>query len=189
MLDVGAGSGRDGAWLGACGLDVVAAEPSGAMRWIDDTLPALAVTRRLGLSFDLTLLSAVWQHEAPFDRPRNLRKLVGLLKPDGLLILTLRLGEDDPERVMQAVSVEEVERLARGHDLAIVRSHDMTDGLSRPEVRRTGMALRLPDDGTGALPLLRYVILSDAKSSTCKLALLRTLCRIADGTALCSAAH
>ena len=44
------------------------------------------------------------------------------------------------------------------------------------------MALRLPDDGTGALPLLRHLILNDSKSSTYKLALLRTLCRIADGS-------
>ena len=42
--------------------------------------------------------------------------------------------------------------------------------------------LRLPDDGTGALPLLRHLILSDAKSSTYKLALLRAIARIADGT-------
>ncbi|XHX78510.1 MAG: hypothetical protein RBJ76_00795 [Stenomitos frigidus ULC029] len=45
------------------------------------------------------------------------------------------------------------------------------------------MALTLPDDGTGALPLLRHVILHDSKSSTYKLALLRVLCRIADSTA------
>jgi hypothetical protein len=43
------------------------------------------------------------------------------------------------------------------------------------------VALRLPDGGTGALPLLRHVILNDAKSSTYKLGLLRVLCRIADG--------
>ncbi|BAU58721.1 hypothetical protein HH1059_20160 [Halorhodospira halochloris] len=39
----------------------------------------------------------------------------------------------------------------------------------------------MPDDGTGSLPLLRHIILNDNKSSTNKLALLRTLCRIADG--------
>ncbi|MGI4800216.1 MAG: methyltransferase domain-containing protein [Janthinobacterium lividum] len=196
VLDVGAGSGRDSAWLAARGADVVAVEPSGAMRdeagryhpdanirWVDDTLPLLAATTRLGLSFDLILLSSVWQHVAPSDRPRALRKLVALLKPGGLLILTLRLGADDPDRVMHAVRVDEVERLTRDHGLAIVRSNDMTDRLGRPEVRWTGMALRLPDDGTGALPLLRHVILNDAKSSTYKLALLRTLCRIADGSA------
>jgi hypothetical protein len=43
--------------------------------------------------------------------------------------------------------------------------------------------LSLPDDGTGALPLLRHVILNDQKSATYKLGLLRTLCRAADGQA------
>ena len=43
--------------------------------------------------------------------------------------------------------------------------------------------MRLPDDGTGALPLLRHIILNDSKSATYKLALLRVLSRIADGAA------
>jgi hypothetical protein len=42
------------------------------------------------------------------------------------------------------------------------------------------MIIRLPDDGTGALPLLRHIILHDTKFSTYKLALLRSLARIAD---------
>ena len=45
------------------------------------------------------------------------------------------------------------------------------------------MAQRLPDDGTGALPLLRHVIFNDQKSATYKLGLLRALCRAADGQA------
>ena len=36
---------------------------------------------------------------------------------------------------------------------------------------------------TGALPLLRHVILNDDKSSTYKLGLLRSICPIADGSA------
>jgi hypothetical protein len=50
-------------------------------------------------------------------------------------------------------------------------------------VRWTQLAVRLPDDGSGALPLLRQIILNDDKFSTYKLALLRALCRIADGAA------
>ena len=38
----------------------------------------------------------------------------------------------------------------------------------------------MADDGTGALPLLRHVILNDAKSATYKLGLLRALCRAAE---------
>lgn len=69
-LDVGAGSGRDAVWLAARGLEVVAAEPAAGMRregeachpglrWVDDRLPGLAAVHRLGLSYDLVLLSAV----------------------------------------------------------------------------------------------------------------------------------
>jgi hypothetical protein len=55
--------------------------------------------------------------------------------------------------------------------------------MGRPEVTWTGVALRLPDDGAGALPLLRHVILNDQKSATHRLGLVRALCRAADGQA------
>ena len=73
ILDVGAGSGRDAAWLAKEGYEVVAVDPSTAMRsatekrhtgtaiqWIADALPSLEKTIRSGLSFDLILLSAAW---------------------------------------------------------------------------------------------------------------------------------
>ena len=196
VLDVGAGSGRDAAWLAARGLDVVALEPSGQLReqggrlhplprirWIDDQLPDLAVASRLGLRFDLLWLSAIWQHVPPVQRPRAFRKLVAVLKPGGLLLVTLRHGPADPERAMHPVSVAEIEQLARAHGLAIVRTEARADQQGRPDVSWTAMALRLPDDGTGALPLLRHLILNDAKSATYKLGLLRVLCRLADGAA------
>ena len=195
VLDVGAGSGRDAAWFAGRGASVVAVEPSTAMRaeavrrhpgnavrWLDDRMPTLAVTTRLGLSFDLVLVSAVWQHVPPAERDRAFRKLTSMLKPGGLMLLTLRMGEADDSRVIHPVDGAEVERLARDHGLAVTRVQHMTDALGRPDVRWTGMALRLPDDGTGALPLLRHLILNDSKSSTYKLALLRTLCRVADGS-------
>ena len=52
-----------------------------------------------------------------------------------------------------------------------------------PDERRsrgTSSGSGSPDDGTGALPLLRHIVFNDQKSSTYKLALLRTLVRIAD---------
>ncbi len=196
ILDVGAGSGRDAAWLATLGHDVVAVEPATAMRaeaarlhpeprirWLDDRLPDLAATLRLGLTFDLILLSAVWMHLASTDRPRALRKLVILLKPGGLLVMSLRHGPSEPERGMHPVSLAELEELARGHGLVAAFTYESPDAQGRAGVTWTSVALRLPDDGTGALPLLRHVILNDAKSSTYKLGLLRTLCRIADGAA------
>ena len=196
VLDVGAGSGRDAAWMAGMGHDVVAVEPASALRteaarrhsgaavrWVADQLPALPATLRLGLAFDLILLSGVWQHVLPADRARALRKLLGLLRPGGVLAITLRHGPFEPGRGMHPVSLAELEALARQLGAVVVRVQPAADEMGRPEVSWTGVALRLPDDGTGALPLLRHVILNDQKSSSYKLGLLRALCRAADGQA------
>ena len=194
ILDVGAGSGRDAAHLSALGYDVVAVEPSARMRelararhddprinWRDDRLPALKDTFSTGLSFDVILVSAVWMHLAPTDRPRAFRKLITLLKPGGLLAITLREGPDDDIRGFHPVTVDELRRLATDHGAYVARESTEADQMGRGDVRWRQIAIRLPDDGTDALPLLRNVILNDSKSSTYKLGLLRVLCRIADG--------
>ena len=196
ILDMGAGSGRDAAWLAGLSHDVVAAEPAPALRaeavrrhggqnirWIADQLPGLLATQRLGLAFDLILLSGVWQHVLPTDRARALRKLLGLLRPGGVLAITLRHGPAADARGMHPVSLSELETLARQLGAVVVRVQPATDAMSRPEVSWTGVALRLPDDGTGALPLLRHLILNDQKSASYKLGLLRALCRAADSQA------
>lgn len=196
ILDVGAGTGRDAAWLASLGHKVVAVEPSSGMQaqakrhhphdlveWREDSLPGLAKIGRAGLSFDAILLNAVWQHVPPPDRRRAFRKLVGLLRAGGILLLTLRDGPSEPERAMHPAPLAEVEALARDHGMTLVLAAPAADSLGREAVRWTNVALRLPDDGTGALPLLRHVILNDAKTSTYKLGLLRALARIADGSA------
>ena len=196
VLDVGAGSGRDAAWFAAHGHDVVAVEPSAGMRsdgqqrhpdprlrWLDDELPELGQTGQLGISFDLVLLSAVWQHVPPTQRERAFRKLARLVKSGGLLVISLRAGPSPAESRMYPVSLDEVERLARNHGFSVEKVYQAADQQGRAEVSWTWVALRLPDDGTGALPLLRHVILNDQKSATYKLGLLRALCRAADGSA------
>ena len=196
VLDVGAGSGRDAAWFAQRGHSVIAVEPSAAMRaeararhaeaaisWIDDALPGLNQVHRQGHAFHVILLSGVWQHVAPPERARALRKLLGLLRAGGMLAISLRHGADGAARGMHPVSLDEVERLARAHGAMVERVVDLPDQQGRPGVSWTGVVLRLPDDGTGALPLLRHIILNDAKSATYKLGLLRALCRAADGQA------
>ena len=195
VLDIGAGSGRDVAWFAGQGHDVIAVEPSGGMRsearrlhgdprirWIDDRLPELLEIGRLGISFDLVMLTAVWQHVGPSHRQRAFRKVSALVKSGGLLTITLRIGPA-PAELMHPVSLDEVERLARNHGFAVEKIHHARDQQGRSDVSWICVALRLPDDGTGALPLLRHVILNDQKSATYKLGLLRALCRAADGSA------
>ncbi len=195
-LDLGAGSGRDAAWLADKGFEVVAVEPShklrciaqrihptSAVHWLSDGLPDLKQTIRTGASFDLILASAVWMHVRPPDRQRAFRKLVNLLNPGGLIAFSVRAGPSAPERHMYRVGEGEFEWLARGHGAYVERTRHEDDQMGRPDVRWMHPAVRLPDEGTGALPLLRHIILNDDKSATYKLGLLRSLCRIADGMA------
>lgn len=195
VLDVGAGSGRDAQYFADRGLDVIAVEPAqelaalgqrqqvnGAVTWIQDRLPDMSAVVALQLKYDLILVSAVWMHIPPVDRQRSFRKLSNLLKAGGTLVMSLRHGQPDSERDMFEVSVEELEQLSKAHGLIIERVIDADDELSRQNVHWQTVILRLPDDGTGAFPLLRNILINDSKSSTYKLALLRSLMRIADGS-------
>ena len=194
VLDIGAGSGRDAAWFAAQGHEVVAVEPSVEMRetgnvrhpssrirWMDDRLPDLDRVLRSKLSFDLVWLSAVWMHLPRGSRARAFRKLVSVLSPGGSMMLSLRLGPPPPGRPMEPAAAADIETLAHRYGLQIVCVERREDVSGRRGVSWEIVWLRLPDDGTGALPLLRHVVFNDSKSSTYKLALLRTLLRIADG--------
>lgn len=160
VLDVGAGSGRDAAWFAERGYEVVAVEPSDAMRdeahrrhshprisWLDDRVPDLMSVHRLGTAFDVIHVSAVWMHVPPSQRAHCFRKLITLLKPGGLLAVTLRIGEPDDERGIYPVSVEELHRLVREHGAYVEFSDTSPDLLGRPDVSWAELAIRLPDDG------------------------------------------
>ncbi|CEO41646.1 class I SAM-dependent methyltransferase [Photobacterium kishitanii] len=196
VLDVGAGTGRDALWFAQHQCDVYAIEPAAALRefgqrytqdcfdkitWLDDKLPELNSITELGIRFDCILLSAIWMHIAPKLRERCFRKLANLLAPSGQLVISLRHGDFNDARVAYAVSVEELEQLAKKHALQVnaISSLD-TDELGRSSVQWQTVVMQLPDDGTGDLIKIRQIIVNDAKSATYKLALLRTLLRIAD---------
>lgn len=196
VLDIGAGSGRDAQYLAAKGLTVFAVEPSGGIReraqqytvnqnvhWLDDCLPSLDKVFSLQTKFDLILLSAVWMHVAPSERERCIRKISSLLKARGKIIISLRHGACNDERTMHPVSADELAVFARKFGLAfrLVNENPRNDELDRKNVSWQTVILTLPDDGSGAFPLLRNIIMNDSKSSTYKVALLRTLLRIAEG--------
>ena len=196
LLDVGAGSGRDAAWFAEAGWDVVAVEPaaflrqdararhrSARIRWVDDSLPGLSAVHRLGLVFDMVWLSGVWMHVPPDDRARAMRKLATLVRPGGRMVITLRQGPSPEDRPMWPVSAHEVKRLGMDLGLALRLVTERADDLQgRAGVTWQTVILDLPDDGAGALPLLRGVILRQEKSATYKLALLRCIARIADAS-------
>ncbi|MRJ43222.1 MULTISPECIES: class I SAM-dependent methyltransferase [Idiomarina] len=194
VLDVGAGSGRDARYLADRGLTVYAVEPADGIReraqqyhpnpsvhWINDSLPELKHVQRHATKFDLILLSAVWMHIAPSSRQRAFRKLSSLLKPNGNMVISLRHGASPDTRTMHPVSADELKQYAQQQGLSFRLLNARDDQLGRQDVAWETVLLTLPDDGTGAFPLIRNIVINDSKSSTYKVALLRTLLRIAEG--------
>ncbi len=158
VLDIGAGTGRDAAALAAMGHSVVAVEPVPAFRdrgatlhpstrieWLDDSLPDLASvsgTRR----FDLILLTAVWMHLDPEQRQRGMRRISGLVRGWGSVLLTLRHGPVPAGRSMFHVSREETTRLAGEGGLTMVAAYEhQRDFFGRSDVTWTSLAFTKAD--------------------------------------------
>lgn len=147
VVDIGAGTGRDAAWLARLGHRVVAAEPTREMReaamrlhateaieWLDDGLPDLRLVRERG-PFDLVLMTAVFMHLDAAQRASAMPNLVALLAPGGVLSMTLRHGPVPEGRRMFDVQGEEVIGLAP--ELALL-SNERRDSLRR-EANRAGV--------------------------------------------------
>jgi SAM-dependent methyltransferase len=122
-LDIGAGSGRDAAWLAAEGWNVVAVEPAlglsrlgsditcgQAVLWLNDSLPKLAslVNNSDGVaSYDFILVSAVWMHLTPAEQLQSLSRLKQLAAPGAVLVITWRNQADEAERVFYPVDIDQ----------------------------------------------------------------------------------
>lgn len=157
-MDVGAGTGRDAAWLAGVGHEVLAVEPSAGMRaegnarhpserirWIDDVLPGLPAVREMDERFDLILLSAVWMHVPAAERSFALETLAALTAPGGRVVVTLRFGPSPDEREFHPVSAAELRRLARPLGLsAVMETEPNADQMGRRSVRWQTLVLGKP---------------------------------------------
>jgi 2-polyprenyl-3-methyl-5-hydroxy-6-metoxy-1,4-benzoquinol methylase len=132
-VDIGAGPGRDAAWLANMGHAVLAVEPvkqfrdagvsvhsSSKIEWIDDRLPDLVETKRRG-PFDLILLCAVWQHLDDLQRLVAMRSLAELTAPGGLVVMSLRHGPSAPERTVHPVVPQETVDAASREGFTLLR--------------------------------------------------------------------
>jgi len=153
--------------------------PSPRIQWLDDRLPALDEVHSLDYKFDIILLSAVWMHVPPSDRERAFRKLTALLKPGGHLVITLRSELPEDERTAYETSTAELRDLSHSFALEFLGDTQSGDHLGR-DLHWTSVVFRLPDDGTGALPLVWHILINDDTSATYKPALLRSVLRVAD---------
>jgi SAM-dependent methyltransferase len=147
VLDVGAGTGRDAAWLADQGHKVVAVEPSEAMQaigkklhaekpitWLFDSLPTLEEIHATDERFDIIVLSAVWMHVPAAERKEALESIYSLLLPGGTAYLTLRIGPEEPTRGIQSVSIEEFLRLASELSISVKQLASQDDLLGRKHI-------------------------------------------------------
>lgn len=156
LLDIGAGTGRDAAHFAAMGHRVLAVEPVAEMReggrtlhpsprveWLADTLPALARVRDRGETFDAVLATAVWMHLDEAERAEAMPTVASLVKPGGVLILSLRHGPIPPGRRMFEVSADETIALAARDGLGcLVNTLTPSMWASRTDVTWTRLAFR-----------------------------------------------
>ncbi|MQY12631.1 hypothetical protein SRB5_27670 [Streptomyces sp. RB5] len=155
VLEIGAGTGRDAAWLAGLGHTVTATEPTAEMLaharrlhgdsgvvWLPAGLPELP---GVGGEFDFVLLSAVWMHLDAGERAAGMRRLAGLLAPGGRVFLTLRHGPVPEGRRMFDVSGDETVELGAVHGLdAVENSTGHADYSGRPGVSWTRVLLARP---------------------------------------------
>ncbi|MEL7112124.1 MAG: class I SAM-dependent methyltransferase [Pseudomonadota bacterium] len=125
IVDIGAGTGRDAAWLASLGHNVVAAEPTDALRtraaevhpdptitWVDDILPGIPELRARGETYDMILMHAVWMHLTEDERRVGMANVASLLSKGGRLFMSQRHGPIPEGRRMFDVSGDETIALA-----------------------------------------------------------------------------
>lgn len=155
ILDIGSGSGRDAAGLAELGHEIIAVEPSSALRararslhphssitWIEDKLPELKAVRKFGDHYDVIFLSAVWMHLPYHDRQPSFERILGLLKKEGLLYITLRHGPYEVVEGFWDIPDEELVQLVKNYELREIAQTTENDLLNRPGVSWTRFILQ-----------------------------------------------
>ncbi|MFC5387050.1 class I SAM-dependent methyltransferase [Aquamicrobium segne] len=157
VLDIGAGTGRDAAWIAERGHRVYAVEPSAAMRtvarslhpdrritWIDARLPSLEAPPIQPEAFEIVLANAVWMHIAPEDRGRSLARMYEVTAPGGSVYVSLRIGPQDARRGMFEVSADSFVALAQAAGYDTIHHGEFPDLLGRPSVSWSMYQLQKP---------------------------------------------
>lgn len=130
IIDIGAGTGRDAAWLTSLGHSVVAVEPVDELRtraatlhpepeitWMADILPDLNAVRARGETFDMVLMHAVWMHLTEAERIAGMAYVSRIMERGARLFMSLRHGKVPQGRRMFDVTGEETNALAAKHGL------------------------------------------------------------------------
>ncbi|MBO0343739.1 class I SAM-dependent methyltransferase [Roseibium sp. CAU 1637] len=134
ILDLGAASGRDAAWLAAQGARVTAVEPAENLRsagqklhrgipitWLDDRLPDLESLED-GNLFNLILVTGVWQHLDEADQALGFQRLAQLLRSGGRIIMALRHGAPANHHINFPIETDALLSWANALGLRVLRA-------------------------------------------------------------------
>ena len=155
VLDVGAGTGLDAAWLASHGYEVVAVEPSTGMAdvarsngspasisWVVDSLPDLIVIRNNNAVFDFILCNGVLQHVPPPLLQNAIASLADLIKPTCACAVSLRIGRLDARRAMFRLDPEDFCSFATNSGFTVESKSSYADPLDRVDVSWVMLTLR-----------------------------------------------
>lgn len=205
VLDVGAGTGRDVAFLAGEGVEAYGVEPVDAMRAaaverhpalasriLAGGLPNLPAIDAIGGPFDGVLCSAVLQH---LERGKLFEAAFGLrdvLRANGRLLVSVPTPPGEGEGPFReasgcmhnGVSADELDLLLARVGFRLTGRWDDADALGRAGRRWATMLFTLERAGGGVgsarpLDLVQGVLARDRKVATYKLALIRALTDIA----------
>ena len=195
VIDIGAGSGRDAAWLASKGYSVLAVEPSATMRkegrqrhpdfgiaWLNDSLPELSEVYRQGISFDVAVLSAVWMQVPSEERERAFWKVAKLLKPNGMIVMRVKADGVRTEFDTNSEIVKDVSQIAEKLGGVVLTEDSSDDLLGRSGIKWSTLVFKFSNDTADALRPLRHVILKSRKTGTHKLGLIQSVLRAADSS-------
>lgn len=150
IADIGAGTGRDAAWLASKGHDLTAVEPVKKLRqagkdlhgdaqisWLNDHLPDLSTLYRC-VQFDVVLLTAVWQHLGDAERHKAMRTLATITARSGVLILSVRHGPGAENRRVFPATTQDTVEMALREGFEVIR--ELRAESSQTENRAAGVS-------------------------------------------------
>ena len=190
--DIGAGTGRDAITLKNLGYEVKAVEPVNNFykecvnklnpeSVIQDALPKLE--KLSNIKVDNIFCSTVLMHLPENELLSSLFRLVELLKDDGILLLSWRestsSGDREGERLYSHYTGQQVSEILISYGCQIEYYRNEYSDPTRPHLSFYNLVVKKKSQPLVGLARIQSIIVRDRKVSTYKLALLRSLCELA----------
>lgn len=191
--DIGCGSGRDAEWLRSEGFAVDAYDASPQMlaaakaRHPDVSFRQATLPNLEGIedqAFQNILCSAVLMHLSSHDLVSGCINLLRILRDDGILIVSIRgsragLEREDDGRLFSEINSSRLALLFASLGAELQFEHSASD-VRRPMVTWVTMVFQKSGvQRTRGMFRVQEILVNDRKTSTYKLALIRSLCAIA----------